>query len=180
MFGIASSTSARDSRSGLPCSKEQSTAYSLMERPISSVIRTPSRARSRIDRLRIMDWAPTAASTAAFASWAVPIGNEPRTSPEAGLTTSKVRPLSESDHFPSMYIRKLRVVEGFVLAKSVGLPVCGETAVYPNIVWCATQPGGAGQVPASAEPSSQFLRSQGSAHGLVGQSLATNSTRSAA
>src|SRR3990172_6779391 len=49
MFGTESSTSAMDSRRGLPCSREQSTAYSFTFRPISSAIREPRRARSRID-----------------------------------------------------------------------------------------------------------------------------------
>jgi hypothetical protein len=57
-----------------------------------------------------------------------------------------------------MYIRKLRVVEGFVFAKPVGLPAWSETAMCPNIVWCSTRPDDArakSGCPASTEPSSQ-------------------------
>src|SRR5713101_4284734 len=108
MFVIASSTSARDSRRGLPCSSEQSIAYSLTDRRISSVMRTPSLHRSRMGIWAIVSWAATAASTAAFASSAVPFGTVPRGSPDAGLTTSKDSSLSPVVQAPLTYILNLR------------------------------------------------------------------------
>jgi len=93
-----------------------------------------------IDMSRTRSCAATAASTAAFASSAVPFGNVAMTSPDAGLTTRNVSRSSDSTHLPSMYILNARAPEDLAALAIVNvLPGGDETGRFGDIVCVLTK-----------------------------------------
>ena len=116
-YSAASSTSPRASACiGLPWSSVSRCPSSSRCCSIESAIRCSRAERANPFRSAIARRALCAASTARFASARVPFGTDAMVSPVAGLTASKVCPLSDSTHLPSTNIFRTDLATSTVMS----------------------------------------------------------------